>query len=98
MEFNPKANERILHLQEQAAGQGDVVALHRQVQRRAPRLPLLGVDVRPRAQQQQQTLHAVAHHGDVDGVETCGPSTGTVRAGRLLTEGLPVVFAGALSQ
>lgn len=61
-ESNAKANPRAGHLQEQAASQGDVVTLHCQVQRRAPGLPLLGVDVGARGHQQQQTRHAVAHH------------------------------------
>ena len=52
--------------------------LHGQVQRRAPRLPLLGVDVSPRGHQQQQARQAVAHHGYMDGIQTYGPSTGTV--------------------
>lgn len=57
-------------LQEQAARQGDVVTLHSQVQRRAPRLPFLHIDVRARGHQQQETLHAVACHGYVNGAET----------------------------
>lgn len=78
LEFNVNVDRCFLHLQKQAAGQGDVVALHSQVQRRVPCLPLLGVDVCPCGHQQQQTLHAVAHHGYMNGVQTCSPSTGTV--------------------
>ena len=66
-ELNAKANTCVLYLQEQTASKGDVVTLHSQVQRRAPRLPLLGVDVGPGGHQQQQARHTVAHHGYVNG-------------------------------
>ena len=81
--------------------------LHGQVQRRAPRLPLLSVDVGPRGHEQQQTRQAVARHGHVNGVQTCSPSTGMVtgREGRrgsaclVLTESLlQTVFTGAVRQ
>lgn len=81
--FNAKANKHALHLQEQAASQGDVVVLHGQVQCCAPRLALLGVDVRPSGYQQQQTGHAVAHRGYVGGVQTCSPSRDSHGVGRL---------------
>lgn len=60
----------VLHLQEQAARQGDVVMLHSQVQCCSPRLLLLSIDVCSSGHQQQQTRQAVAHHGYVNGIQT----------------------------
>lgn len=100
-ELNEKAGKCIPHLQEQAASQGDVVMLHGQVQGRAPRLPLLGVDVGPRGHQQQQTRQAVAHHGYMYGIQTYGPSTGMVmgRQGCWGSAWVSTpVFIGAVSQ
>lgn len=57
-----------LYLQKQAASQGDVVVLHGQVQRCAPRLLLLSIDFCPGSHQQQQTWQAIAHHSYVDGI------------------------------
>ena len=57
-----------LYLQKQAASQGDVVVLHGQVQRCAPRLLLLSIDFCPGSHQQQQTWQASAHHSYVDGI------------------------------